>query len=333
MKRENKMKKLPTIILMIFLILSMTACSDSKTNDTEIIAKNTTETKEFSTTEAITTTQKTILSESCDMVLCYGTSSNGIVYELVANEEENYLGTQISVGVIKNNEWLVNLTTNSPFIREDGFFYIDNEYICNSLESVRKNKLSFDYIGNGCFMLSNHYGSPDYMIWNTYTGKYFKAKEDTAIVFDKKFVSDEGKFIIQDYNKGGFLLDTNTMETTELLDPVSQAVKEYDFHTITYSPYSEGLYLIKFYKIYSHGGLGRENIKFAENKYIGFFDLKGNFVIDLTEYELCHDNWNKSYSFAFKNNLCDIEIVNDQGSIYNITIDKTGNVTNNYKVQ
>lgn len=56
------------------------------------------------------------LSDTCDKVLAEGTDSDGSYYELVAVQEESATSVQVKIGVIKNNEWLVPLSADHPFI-------------------------------------------------------------------------------------------------------------------------------------------------------------------------------------------------------------------------
>lgn len=71
------------------------------------------ESKADKTTEQVTEIK---LSETCDAVLAEGTDVNGDYYELVATQEDTYNSTVIKIGVIKNNKWLVELSTDSPFL-------------------------------------------------------------------------------------------------------------------------------------------------------------------------------------------------------------------------
>ena len=71
-----------------------------------------------------TTLNRDPLSASCDYILCTGTDYNGNKYELVANQTESSQGFEIAVGVIKNNSWLYQLSSDFPFLGEDGLFHV-----------------------------------------------------------------------------------------------------------------------------------------------------------------------------------------------------------------
>ena len=64
------------------------------------------------------------LSSSCDYVLCAGYDKSGNEYELVANQTESSRGFEITVGVIKNNSWLYPLSSDFPFLGDDGLFHV-----------------------------------------------------------------------------------------------------------------------------------------------------------------------------------------------------------------
>ena len=67
-------------------------------------------------------------SASCDHVLSQGYDYNGNFYELVENQEESVRGIKISVGVLKNNEWIYPLSYNFPYILEDGLFHYRSDF-------------------------------------------------------------------------------------------------------------------------------------------------------------------------------------------------------------
>ena len=81
------------------------------------------------------------LSRECDEVLATGTNSNGDYYEVVANKVEDYTGLSVYVGVIKNNEWLLEPTKDMPFVSEE------NTFNSNGPEAGE-----ITYVGNDCFV-------------------------------------------------------------------------------------------------------------------------------------------------------------------------------------
>lgn len=64
--------------------------------------------------------------------------------------------------------------------------------------------------------------------------------------------------------------------------------------------------------------LGTPDSNWHDDEY-GFYDINGNMIIDLTEYDL-QDVTNTK----FANGLCNISFVNPAGNTYYATINKTG---------
>lgn len=311
-------------VFLIVSILFMTSCSVADDTEQEVFnhadvitnADITAEenTTEENTTECATTEEITIaLSSSCDIVLACGTSETGDFYEVVAVEHEDYTGTEIKVGVIKNNQWLIELTNNNPIIGDNGFLW--DVY---TVEDIREQQIrDIYYIGNSCFCICipRLYDDDDLVVWDVEKDLTFE-QSGCGLVIYEGFTNEEGLFVVAD-GSGGFLLDTNTMTRRELADPVQKMIdSESWISSVVYTPYSEGLYGITSYHTKYNGG-----------GYEGFYDVDGNMVIDLSQYKF--DN----YDFAFKNGLCEMVIINDQNSYYKITIDKTGNVINSEKIR
>ncbi len=312
--------------LLIVSILFFTSCSfvdngeQDVLNHTDVIT-NADTTSEENTTDCSTAEEITIaLSSSCDIVLASGTTETGDFYEVVAVENEDYTGTEIKIGVIKNNQWLIDLASDSPFLDENGL--IGGSYSVLKLKEHKYNIVpQFKYIGNSCFYIYVWGGSNgDFsVIWNVEKNLYYKLI-DKNLIFYEEFINTNEHFIIQDpYSKNGFLLDTNQMTVQKLNNPVQKMIdddKSGHVSSVNYTPYSEGLYAITDY--YTWG---------EHQNYEGFYDIDGNRVIDLSQYKFANNN------FAFKNGVCEMVIINDQNSYYKITIDKTGNVINSEKIR
>lgn len=87
-------------------------------------------------------------------------------------------------------------------------------------------------------------------------------------------------------------------------------------------PYSEGLFACMNYTLDVEAN--------------GFYNLKGEKVIDLSKYAMAENTYKFNggvggpsgpvQSLVFINGKCRFKITNDQGTDYYITIDKTGNV-------
>jgi len=294
--------------------------------------------------EEISKVETVKLSDEHNMVLAKGISADGDIYELVADETEDYLGTTITIGVIKNNEWLRDMSDEAPFIDDDGFV-VGGKTLNEYKDQLQRSKIN--YIGNGCFCYQRqilNMGANEYelIVWNVETNQVYRNNKSELITYED-FVNDEGLFIVSSVY-GQFeanLLNTNDMSLTELNDPISKLARgdvKSTFTEVTYEPYSEGMYAIKDYKISDFQGNEEYNyytLNSASKKKIGFFDLSGNLVIDLTEYNLYEQGWDYGESkdrFSFKNGQCSFYSRNDQYNWYKITIDKTGKVIDSYKV-
>ena len=115
-------KKLISLSLAVCIIFCLSACDTTKTssNPTNTPSEPKSDTTQDIDDSAVSEEIETKLSDSCDKILASGYDANSNYYELVANEKEDYTGTKIEMGIIKNNEWVIPLTSNSPFISESG---------------------------------------------------------------------------------------------------------------------------------------------------------------------------------------------------------------------
>lgn len=294
-------RKTITILLLFVVLFVFYSCDSSKSYDNINIYEETVTNKSvyeeltFSTTE---TTVAPSLSDNCDIVLCCGYDENDCFFELVANEYEDYTGTTIEVGVIKDNQWVIEMTTDSPFIGKNGLF---TDY--DSISDIKVDN-DFVYIGNGCF-------EHDQIVFNGNNGKSFNMKDEIDFYcFSKKRFyqidcNQRNNILLLErdsYKKNTYyILNTLTMEYTQIPQAMSSAL-----------PYNDGLYAAE--------------IDFLEG--YAFYNINGEKVIDLSQYHLA------TYAYEhliFSNGQCTFEIINDQGSEYEITIDKTGKVINSAK--
>ncbi len=275
--------------------------------------------------EVVTENSTPRLSDECEFLLASGYDADGNFYELVANESEDYSGTIIEIGVIKNDNWSIPLTTDSPFHGDNNLLIINE-----SIEYVQSaGYQAFYYVGAGCFCLLDlpSRGYTVRVIWNGNNSKSF-VNERCTIHLTNEYDGnrDFGDYInyevaIED-NDGIVMvrkdymlqyLDTNTMQLTEIFS---------DNNVGNVNPYSEGLFAS--YKAYFYN----------DNSKNGFYNIKGERVIDLSKYSICNPDedfiWETEYDEAgalvFVNGYCYLDIRNDQGTEYRIVIDKTGNV-------
>ena len=276
------------------------------------------------------------------VVLASGQDADGTVYELVASEVETYAGVAVTVGVIKNNQWLVEMTSEMPLIDEDDTLYGTG---VSGLDSAPE---TIFYIGNGCFIYRNvespEYGSDTYqeLVYNSENGKYYEltdggkmgSKQSSHVIY-KEYSLDREKLDLckphhiyvtdmlycavasdeelvlwqysahwQDGDEVVFLNTTN-MRTHKV--KLQKNIAE----TKLIYPLSEG-----FFAVYTF----RNDLM--------FFDTSGKMVLDLSMYELTHEE----QPLLFVNGKCSFTIFNNAGTIYKITVDKQGQVLDSSKL-
>lgn len=316
-------------IFVIFLctLLIIGISTDNKSEKVEFEDTSSSETTNLETSNTTTlentTTQKSFLSDTCDKVLASG-STNGDFYELVANQKEDYNGTEITIGVIKNNEWLIPLTKQMPFLDDD------NKLLSGGADiyGFEPYPSYFYYVGNGCFL--NQYwtdvNSPKYTILNSNNEKIFYLDEqhdDFVLKYElaDEYISDNGT--ITQYNdgiskerfvnneKGLYIVVYHKVydNTVNLLDSKTMKTSEIYFDNIPndIAPLSEEMFFCRFYD--------------SKGDKQGFFNINGEMIIDLSEFEICNTN-----NMIFLNGKCTFSIENEANHKYLITIDKTGKV-------
>jgi len=290
---------------------SLAACGESTSPNVSVgyntlasevnteVAPTTTEAETTPPATEPPTTAEPRLSDTCDKIYASGYDADGNFYELVANETEDYKGTTIEFGIIKNNQWSVELTSEAPFLNADGLLptYKDGES-----GSIYDTDYNIKYIGFGCFE------SPSgKLIWNGNNGMYIA----TAPIINppEKYLNTENKrmvsaTVVENYK----ILNLETFELTD-------TGLEYHY------PYEVGCYrkgLFPFVKIATEDNYN------PKNSLNGFYDEKGNRVIDLSEFNLNKDN--KLSDFIFVSGECRFSHTNDQGTKYFITINNKGEV-------
>ena len=317
------MKKKENIIIsvllgVILIIVAVTvAVVISVSNNSEIVSNSdiedtyNTSTTSTTTTERTTenTTQKVSLSASCDKILASGTYE-GNTYELVATQEETYNDVVIKVGVIKNNEWLVPLTTDSPLldgkylIKQVGFSFV----ITKNLKDLTQDNSTYSFIGNGCF-----YCSATRIVYNAEIDKELDLDRGEEILYPH-FYEDvcSDKFILEYYEDDSYqyisVLDTNTMEMNIILESTDY------FGNRVLGPLADGFFAM--------GDIG--SLK-------AFYDINGKKVLDVSEYEIqvADDTYGKSP--YFENGQFKFVATNEAGTKYDMVIDKSGNVLSSVK--
>lgn len=303
------------ILIVIYTLLICMLCACGTENDENQIntSLNSIEETSVLTTTGVTepmTTEKPSLSAQCDKVLALGVDAEGNLFELVANETESYQGIVIEIGVIKNNDWSVPLTTDSPFIGDTGLLsmYTPENNVTGSIYDSEY--AIFKYIGDGCFIYNND-------IWNGNNGTYYKCRDnDSYSPVVKSVINNDGVFLLSKYSENYRILDAKTMKIKEI--PLRE-----DGHKINYAfPISEGLFACMN--------------KYADVETNGFYDTDGNKVIDLGQYSLASNTYTSGGGIGYTGTIqtlaftddgtCTFVVTNELNTKYEITIDKSGNV-------
>lgn len=242
------------------------------------------------------------LSASCDYVLASGTSDNGDFYELVANDSKT-LEDKPQIGVIKNNEWLVEMTSeNCPFINNSGNIL--------NFGDVKDGIAQYSFVKNNWFATRRNYSREFDVIWNPETNVSYQGNN----YGDIKFIETENGDNIEYGLDDNFMMtvvrgDAFSTDTCYIVDlSTMKTVNELNFEDE--SAFSEGLFF------------GRNYLENNRNAYIsGFYDETGKLVIDLSKY-----NISSPENVVFQNGICTFVAYGTTGNKFEITIDKTGKV-------
>lgn len=327
---ENKKKAIISISIItavIAIIITVLCINSSKSKNDDSHSTNQS-TYSTTTTEPTTTEATTKPQLSLDYtILASGTEDNGDVYELVATQEETYNDVVVKIGVIKNNEWLVPLTTDNPFINENGRIYThyyydheasyDNAYSTKNLDNISDD--DYHFIGNSCFYIyESRVGD---IIYNSELNKELVLPKSAGAGVDFYRIHLEksndvyvcsDKFIVEYYEDSNYqdvrILDTNTMEMNII-------IKNPEYHNVV-GPLSDGLFAMGYYSSY---------------KVSAFYDVDGNKVLDVSEYDIHYpkDTYNE-YPY-FENGKFKFITTNEAGTKYDMIIDKTGKVLSSTK--
>lgn len=326
------MKKILALILALSMLFIFTACGEDKNNssysDTQPSTEEATSTEvaeEATTAESyeeylptepeeptvVPTTEPDEpivtppLSQNCDRIV-YTVTDGEDYYELVVNEEVAYPKTTYQFGVIKNNEWLVEMSSQSPLLNDDNSWKFVGYGI--PLEEIR-----FEYLGEGCFL---YYSNDNAARINE--SIFYNPSTSVSLVvlnisrYDSlENIVNEGEIIVLNESFEWILLNTNTGETTSL----GGHFKELEVMGL--QSISEGLFMAR---------LG----KWSSINIIGFFNRSGELIIDITEYG-CH--LDKTPDYRFHNGQCSFITYNDTGVPFMITIDNTGEVISQEQIE
>ena len=323
------MKKIVSLLLAGALTLSLAACGGdttsnvSGTSGANVSGSSETNTPSGSETpddDANSNQEVTVPNNGeWDEILCSGDG-----YHLVKKEVDAYDGYKFMLGVVDDSgEWVQELTDTGTFVEEVRF------RAEGSSETLRDSSC-YMYLGEGVFLASPGVSvytkdeeyrvgpwensvsySPtgraevaiwECLLWNVTDNSQAKVYASKMSVFQDGYLL----FCEEDDFGGGELNALNTKgEVTKLSCLYSPNNPMHNFPV-----YSEGL----FYA-------------YSENSGSGFFDIEGNMVIDLSEYDMARIPYSSEMGVNapyFENGQATILISNNADSVFKAVIDKTG---------
>ena len=271
------------------------------------------------------------LSLSCDYVLCIGMDNDGNLYELVANQTESSRGFEITVGVIKNDEWLYPLSSDFPFLAEDGLFHVSVPMGKSSGTSLQSPNMVIDslyFIDTGAFLMDSYQDNDSWTLHDHYYIVFScDTLQSTRINCDETetvFWHEDASFMNGQVEYYGSIRTDNgkLIQYTETSGTISGWVEDqtfvwetFDTRTLKTAVVASGVEGVR------PSGPLAEGLYFCTNK--GFYNTAGQRVIDLSCYSIDMSTNGDAY---FENGICTIEVKNDLGTRFWVTVDSAGNI-------
>lgn len=285
-------------------------------------------------------------SASCDHVLSQGYDCTGNFYELVANQKESVHGIEISVGVLKNNAWIYPLSSDFPFLLEDGLFHYRTDFSPDGKDGrgyssyLVKSLFFFPGVQTGAFIMECS-SSDNSSIWVD--------SIDSQIVFNcstlESYTINCGTN--RDYNNKLLYSYREATFSEEGVLTYGTVISDFDFQLLYYSTnnqsagnenvsydiFSFDLDSFKFNPIITNtewrpvGPLLNRNFLCEHNLNYVFFDEDGDVAIDLSDYSVTN-----SRSGCFMYGLYSFYAKGHAGSKWMLTIDDCGNVLQEVKI-
>ena len=323
------MKKIVSLLLAGALTLSLAACGGDTTSDVSGTSganvsgsseTNTPSRSEAPSDDASNSQEVDVPNNGeWDEILCSGDG-----YHLVKKEVDAYDGYKFMLGVVDDSgEWVQELTDSKPVVEEIRF------RAEGSSETLRDSSC-YMYLGEGVFLsspgVSVYTRDEEYRVgpWENSTSYSPTGRGEVAIwecllwnvtdnsqakIYASKMSAFQDGYLLfceEDEMGKGTLNAMNTKgEITELS---CQYLPNKPMHN--FPVYSEGL----FYAC-------------SENSNPGFFDIEGNMVIDLSEYDMARIPYSSEMGLNapyFENGQATILISNNADSVFEAVIDKTG---------
>ena len=271
------------------------------------------------------------LCDTCDYVLCRGTDTTGNIYELVANQTESALGYEITVGVIKNNEWLCPLSADFPFLK-DGLFHVSVSMAGHSGTSLTNPNSVIEniyFIDTGAFLMDSYTETDSWVDTYDHSNIIFSCSTLKSYTLDCeeysiRYLESEPKFSNGEVFSYGYIAtDDGKLIIYDETSGTSSGWEEdrvYDWGTIDTKTLEINTFATNMAGVHPESVLA-EGLIFASDKC--FYNTNAKKVIDLTAYNI--DMWYDS-DIYFENGTCSFTATNQLGTEYLITVDKSGNI-------
>lgn len=344
---KNKKKQIGMAIgiaAVLILIIVVISSSKKPTTSSENTNLNVSDNSNINATNLTDDTDTSEIEWQYE--IAFGSDKNGFSYRLVGEDYETYEGSQIRMGVVKddneNSEWLIEMTSDGPFLDEHNCIYnymdLYGNYQFGGIDTLQKalsdKELNLSdrigYIGNGCFYL---YGAR-----NNETKKIASRKIDEAldtvvfwnveinksIVMNNITIQDAENYVtgndvvISELTDYDFRLSNNYFGDIDikLLNPETFETKKILSQTLNYKNDTKGVNDVR--------QIG-DGLFYANG---AFYKTNGSKAFDLDD-KLKH--FSKLYNFD--EGQCGIVNQIDTGSKYLVILDKSGNVVSNEKIQ
>ena len=307
------MKKIASLLLAGALALSLAACGGDTTSN---VSGTTTPSGSNTPSDDANSSQETSVPNNgeWDEILCSGDG-----YHLVKKEVDAYDGYKFTLGVVDDEgQWVQEMTDTGTFVDEVRFR-------AEGTSETLRDSSCYMYLGEGVFLASpgvslytkdgeyrvgpwknsvsySPTGRADVAIWECLLWNV-ETNMQTEIDASKMSTFQDGYLLFceEDEFGSGTLDAMNTNgEITEL------PCKCNDNFTL----YSEGLFFA-----------------YSEHSQPGFYDISGNRVIDLSDYDMRSISYPDDLGINapyFENGQATILFTNNTDSIFQATIDKTG---------
>ena len=272
------------------------------------------------------------LSDLCDYTLCEGNDSAGNTYELVASQEETALGYEITVGIIKNNTWLVPMSSDSPFLRNDGLFFMEGGLDLGYVSRAKFVASHFYFIEPCAFMLKYadlHRGFIRVIYnCNTMQSYTYEERDDYKWLYqyyELKTMGSVEKYDVISYGKV-VTEDNQILMYQDVSDPYDwSSQKKYNWLILDTETMQIRTIASNVVGNYPKCALS-EGLFFADDEC--FYDVCAEKVVDLSRYDI--DIWENG-GLYFENGTCMFIAENDLGTEFEIVIDTAGRVLSEIK--